>query len=175
MLGHEFPHGDSKGWIVLHCYLTVYLGTCVDLEQAPSPLQPPSLPSFLPPSEVSCWATFHISWTSPSLTTGRICRKDHFCPELKTCFVTTKRLSWVFVVTKIGLSWQMFCRDKHTFVATKVVFCRDKNDTCGSSRHWCSLRPQPYDRREISLFCILHGLAGHFYMVVTSFLIHNTE
>ena len=27
-----------------------------------------------------------------------------------------------------------FCRDKHTFVATKDVFCRDKNDTRGNSR-----------------------------------------
>ena len=27
-----------------------------------------------------------------------------------------------------------FFRDKYVFVATKHVFCRDKNDTCGSPR-----------------------------------------
>ena len=37
-----------------------------------------------------------------------------------------------FVATNIILYLQMFYRDKHTFIATKL--CRDKNDTCGSSR-----------------------------------------
>ena len=51
----------------------------------------------------------------------------------------------IFLVTKvlsrknIILYRQMFYRDKHTFIATKDVFvatklCRDKYDTCGSSR-----------------------------------------
>ena len=60
----------------------------------------------------------------------------------KTCFVTTNTclsrqtyfcvtkvclLQQIFVVTKIGLSWQRFCRDKHTFVTTKDFFCHDKH------------------------------------------------
>ena len=31
-----------------------------------------------------------------------------------------------------GGTKDVFCREKHVFVATKL--CRDKNDTCGSSR-----------------------------------------
>ena len=57
----------------------------------------------------------------------------------KTCFVATNTYlsrqkqacrDKTFVATKY------VCRDKITFVATKDVFCvcRDKNDTCGSSR-----------------------------------------
>ena len=44
------------------------------------------------------------------------------------------------VMTKIGLSWQKFCCNKHTFVVTKDMFCcnkqkfcHDKNYTCGCS------------------------------------------
>ena len=32
-----------------------------------------------------------------------------------------------FVLTNTCLSWQRFCLDKHTFVATKDVFCHDKS------------------------------------------------
>ena len=39
-------------------------------------------------------------------------------------------------VTKVCLSWQKFCCNKHTFVATKDTFCCDKNHTCSSSRQW---------------------------------------
>ena len=43
-------------------------------------------------------------------------------------FVATKVLSrQIFVATNITLSRQKFCRDKHTFVATKHVFCRNKS------------------------------------------------
>ena len=59
-------------------------------------------------------------------------------------FVVTNRLSRqkYFVATNIILSLQTFCRSKHTFVATKIVFCRDirfshdKNYAYGSFRHW---------------------------------------
>ena len=83
-------------------------------------------------------------------------------PEKCACqdktFVLTKLcLSWqIFLVTKICLSQQSFCRNKHTFVATKDMFCHDKhmfvttntclsqqthvrrdnNHTCGSSYQW---------------------------------------
>ena len=41
---------------------------------------------------------------------------------------------YIFVATK-----DVLCRNKHMFVATNMClsrqnFCRDKNDTCGSSR-----------------------------------------
>ena len=62
-------------------------------------------------------------------------------------FVVTKVLSQqkYFVITNIILSWQKFHHNKHTFVATKDMFCHDKhvfvviklchdkNDPCGSS------------------------------------------
>ena len=70
-----------------------------------------------------------------------------FWPEndKHTLHTTNKTLSFLyrknFCRDKIMFG-QKFCRDKHTFVATKDVFCRDrtrvvcrdKNDTCGSSR-----------------------------------------
>ena len=50
-------------------------------------------------------------------------------------FVATKRLFFrdksMVVATKLLLRQTYFCPDK-TFVATNI--CRDKNDTCGSSR-----------------------------------------
>ena len=63
------------------------------------------------------------------------CRNKHVCCD-KTClwsqqkyacniqiFVVTKVLSQqkYFFMTNIMLSWQKFCRSKHTFVATKLV------------------------------------------------------
>ena len=54
------------------------------------------------------------------------------------------RQSTPFVATKVCLLWQKFCRVKNMsllsrqayFCRDKYVFCRDKNDTCGSSRQW---------------------------------------
>ena len=47
----------------------------------------------------------------------------------------------MFVATNTCLSQQMFCRDKHTFVATKDVFCRDKGfvatKLCLSRQRFC--------------------------------------
>ena len=56
--------------------------------------------------------------------------KHAFLSLQNTSFVTTK-----VCAIKLYLSRQtrLYC-DKHTFVATKDVFCRDKNDTCGSYR-----------------------------------------
>ena len=47
---------------------------------------------------------------------------SHFCK-----LVATKLCLSRFVATKMCLLRQNFCRDKHTFVATKDVFCRDKH------------------------------------------------
>ena len=54
---------------------------------------------------------------------GRSCHKYNFCRD-----------KHVFVATKV-LSRQKFCRDKHTFVVTKDMFCCDKNDTCVNDTH----------------------------------------
>ena len=112
-------------------------------------------------------------------------------------FVATKRLSWQrfcldkhtfvatntflsrqntsFVPTNVCLSRQNFCLlDKHTFVANKDVFCRDKhmvvetkplswqtfcrdkNDTCDSSRQWyqTALHQEGEVWPKISAFCV---------------------
>ena len=57
------------------------------------------------------------------------------------------------------LSRQTFCRDKHTFVTTRHVLsrqtrvCRNKNDTCGSSRQW-------YDKSMLVALCDKHVLVA---------------
>ena len=98
-----------------------------------------------------------ISSSSSSSIIGGSCHKYHFCRDnsfvatntsgQKTCFVATKlcfRDIIMFVATNVCrdmfchhkniLSWrtyffsrQNFCHDKHTFVATKHAFCRDKS------------------------------------------------
>ena len=61
-------------------------------------------------------------------------KTSYICHD-KSMLVTNLCLSQqIFVMTKI------FCHD-HNFVATKLLswqtyFCRDKNDTCGSSCQW---------------------------------------
>ena len=61
------------------------------------------------------------------------CRDKHVFVATKDTFCRDKSMP---VATK-----DVFCRDKHIFVATKMMlvaapFCRDNNDTCGSSRQW---------------------------------------
>ena len=93
---------------------------------------------------------------------GGSCHKYHFCRDksfvvIKDVFCSSKH---VFVAPKVSVLWRqnyvcraknmfdkhtfvatkdVFCRNKHVFVATNMCFsrqrfCRDKNDTCGSSR-----------------------------------------
>ena len=68
------------------------------------------------------------------VATKLLSRLAYFCAT-KDVFVVTKvsllRQNFCrdksFVATKICLLRQKFCRDKHTFVAIKDVFCRDKH------------------------------------------------
>ena len=71
--------------------------------------------------------------------TRLLSRQKYACRD--ECFVGT--YTCLFVATKDKIMFvaiKTFGRGKHTFVATKDVclsrqyFCRDKNDTCGSSR-----------------------------------------
>ena len=148
VLVHEFPHGDSKGWIVLHCILLYTLVPVLIWNKTPLLCNPPHfLPSCLP-VKFSCWATFHISWSSLLSLAGA---------ATSIIFVMTKDVlcqNKTFVVTNVSLLQQKFCRNKNMFVATKVLsrqayfcrdqtrhtclsrqnFCRDKNNTCGSFR-----------------------------------------
>jgi len=60
--------------------------------------------------------------TGASAITGGSCHKYHFCSMLDA-------------------TEDVFCRDKHVSVTTNTcfwrqIFCRDKNDTYGSSRQW---------------------------------------
>ena len=54
----------------------------------------------------------------------------------KKMFVATKGSSRAYFCCykRRVLSWQTHCRDKHVF--SPQNFCRNKNDTCGSSRQW---------------------------------------
>ena len=97
----------------------------------------------------------NISFVSTSILLSRqktyfvatkVCLSRHFC--FCFCFVIVVVTSFfrdkAFVTTSIHLARQktcfvatkdVFCRDKQVFVATKHLSrCRDKNDTCGSSR-----------------------------------------
>ena len=68
---------------------------------------------------------------------GGSCHKWHFCRDGRFVFVATKlfcRDKSMLVATKRICDGKIHCHDKHSFVATKDVFCRDKNDTGGSSR-----------------------------------------
>jgi len=78
--------------------------------------------------------------TNVSLSRQNFCRDKLTFVATNTSFVATKEcFSNTFSILQVK-----FCRGKHTFVATKDVFyrdkhalqnfCRDKNDTCGSSR-----------------------------------------
>ena len=91
-------------------------------------------------------------------STGGSCHKYPFCCG-KTRVLSRQRYVWQIFDTCIilsrqktcfvaknmcltNMSRQNFCWDKIMFVAIKHVFCRDKhvcrdkNDTCGSSRQW---------------------------------------
>ena len=59
-----------------------------------------------------------------------------------------------------SLSRQTFCLDKHTFVATKDLFCRDK--------HVCALSP---DKTLVTtkLFVVTNVLSAQKYFVATIF------
>ena len=64
------------------------------------------------------------------------CRDKAFVMT-KLCLSQQIFVQYIFVETNLILSWQAyFCCDKHMFVMTKHVFCRNENDTCGSS-HQC--------------------------------------
>ena len=53
------------------------------------------------------------------------------CLSRQNIFVATKLLSrQIFVAVNIVLSQQKFYRDKHVFVTTKHIFCRDKVFKC---------------------------------------------
>ena len=60
-----------------------------------------------------------------------VATKHIFCHD-KSMLVVTLKFRFLFFL------WQKFCHSKHTFVLTKDVFCCDKNDTCGSSRQYCT-------------------------------------
>ena len=58
--------------------------------------------------------------------TKLLSRQAYFCRD-KHVFCRDKTHLLYFFRDKNILSQQMFCRGKHTFVATKHVFCRDKH------------------------------------------------
>ena len=104
-----------------------------------------------------------LSWQS-QVCRDKTLVTTKLCMSWQNNFVTSKLLSWqIFVKTNMCLSWQQFCHDKHTFVmtkdmfvmtkvslsrqnfchdykhtsvATKAVFCHNKNYICGSSHQW---------------------------------------
>ena len=58
--------------------------------------------------------------------------------SLRQTFFFWKILLWQkmsFVMTKVCLSWQNFCRDKHMFVMTNI--CRNKSKLCLSRQTFC--------------------------------------
>ena len=86
--------------------------------------------STLPAGFCSCWS---FCWTTKlslaGVSTSIVFRE-------KNMFVATKRSSRAYFCCykRRVLSWQTHCRDKHVF--SPQNFCRNKNDTCGSSRQW---------------------------------------
>ena len=85
-----------------------------------------------------------LAWLSSII--GGSCHECHFCRDKS--FVETKHVfcheKSMLVATKRLSRQTRVCRYKHNFVATNITlvrlayFCRDKNDTCGSSRQWYS-------------------------------------
>ena len=74
--------------------------------------------------------------------------RQNFCRD-KIMFVTTKGLlRQKYVTTSILLSWQKMC-----FVATNTQqnFCCDKNHAGGSSRQWYLMRS--HNKRRVQLCC----------------------
>ena len=109
----------------------------------------------------SCIAFYFVLYFMNRKKTRLLWRQKYACRNktvvaTKLCYYAEQ----IFVATNTCLSRQMFCHDKHTFVARKVslsrqtYFCHnkrrvlsrqtrvchnktfscDKNDTCGSSR-----------------------------------------
>ena len=80
--------------------------------------------------------------------------KHVFCRDKSVLAATI-----LFVATKFYLSQQniFVATNKHTFVATKDVFCvcRDKNDTCGGSRNDSGARLGPGTAEREFRRCVL--------------------
>ena len=77
----------------------------------------------------------------PSFNIGESCHKYHFCRDIH--FGTTN--TCLSRQTKVCLSryfFIFFCLDKHIFVATKDVFCRDKRRVLSRQKYACSLSRQ---------------------------------
>ena len=80
-----------------------------------------------------------------STITGGSCHKYHFCRDKQVFIATNRCLSrqnMSFVATKVCLSGQNFCRDKHIFVATNVLplqayFCPDKHVFVATKHVFC--------------------------------------
>ena len=106
-------------------------GTFVDAWWAESyNLREPPQVSFLPRQKFCCDKHVFVA-TKVCLSRQKLCRdKIMFVVDfLNLFFPRAKR----FVATNICFR-NKTCHHKNTFVATKDVFCRDKNYTCGSSR-----------------------------------------
>ena len=95
----------------------------------------------------------HSNTKYPCISAGFKALKYYWRELPQVPFLSWEMCFWqqkYFVMTNIILSQQMFCHDKHTFVATKDIFCHDKyvfvmtklilccdkSDTWGSSRQW---------------------------------------
>jgi len=84
-----------------------------------------------------------------------------------TIFVVTSAcLSWqIFVTSNTCLSRQSFCRNKHTFVATKDVFFRNKHVFIATK---VSLSPQNYVCRDKSFGVTQICLSRQTYLCILS-------
>ena len=102
----------------------------------------------------------------------------YVCNVKNTSFVATKVCLSRDKTIKLcrnkrcDLSRLKFCLDKHTFVATKDEFCRDKKDTCGSSRQWYISLSGFF----MILFCFgtsvaLRPWCFHFFLSLLSFFV----
>ena len=137
----NFPMGTVKAGlycIVFYCipWYLCWFGTRPLFSATP-------LTSFPPASQWSSHVGLLFTFPGPHSCHWQELPQVSFLSWQKTCFVRIKLLSWQmwvccnksFVATKICLSRQKFCRDKHTFVATEDVFCG--TNTCLSRQNFC--------------------------------------
>ena len=109
-----------------------------DAHKVATPAAPASQNIF---SRCCCWCCllgillllFIIIWRKlPQVSF--LSRDKHVIVATKHVFCRDKSM---LVATNIILSWQNLCRDRRCVLLWQTQkLCRDKNDTCGSSRQW---------------------------------------
>ena len=83
--------------------------------------------------QVSFLSRQHVFVATNTYVATKVCLSwQNFCFNKHTTNVLSRQfLFFIFFVKKNMCSRQKFYHFKHTFVATKELFCRYKNDTCG--------------------------------------------